>query len=538
MSLISPLAAVLSAMAIVLGLLFFPNMTPQPTLHPRVGWRKEKASTLRAALRSCYKLNDWALEGYNAYAKLNIPYVLPSFDRGPITIIPARLMRRLYTLPDTDLDIRMTQQETNQTRWVAWDKKPAEDTFVWDVLRKQITRNLRQLTPIVASEIELSFNRWWGTDKEWKSIDIWDSCWKIVTGGINTTLCGSPLCRDAEFLQSCQNHSLVLVAGAMAINGAPRLLQPIIGGLVWFVCAILFNTTMKRSKAVVQERLEKTAMLRAEPAYDWKPPQDAIQWIIDDLYASDNLTQLNVKTICFRLLLLNDVSIPSTSFSVQTLLLNLFAADPALGFLEALREECQTVYTESGGVWTYDALKKLKITESAIRESLRLSPVGGIGLHRTVVNPKGISLPDYRLNLPHGTVIASPIESIHYDDDIYPHANDYNAFRFADPEAVRAILDKLSSEPNSNISTGGPRDRESKSAASTANIDEAFLAFGIGKHICPGRFFVMVEMKLILAIILVHYDVKPVKFKPKLVDCLWLKVPWNSGTLVVRRRSN
>lgn len=197
-------------------------------------------------------------------------------------------MRRLYTLPDTDLDIRMTQQETNQTRWVAWDKKPAEDTFVWDVLRKQITRNLRQLTPIVASEIELSFNRWWGTDKEWKSIDIWDSCWKIVTGGINTTLCGSPLCvflfskqrnlltfspgRDAEFLQSCQNHSLVLVAGAMAINGAPRLLQPIIGGLVWFVCAILFNTTMKRSKAVVQERLEKTAMLRAEPAYDWKPP--------------------------------------------------------------------------------------------------------------------------------------------------------------------------------------------------------------------------------------------------------------------------
>lgn len=58
----------------------------------------------------------------------------------------------------------------------------------------------------------------------------------------------------------------------MAINGAPRLLQPIIGGLIWFVCAILFRTTMKRSKAVVQERLEKTAMLRADPAYDWKPP--------------------------------------------------------------------------------------------------------------------------------------------------------------------------------------------------------------------------------------------------------------------------
>lgn len=72
MSLISPLAAVLSAMAIVLGLLFFPNMTPQPTLHPRVGWRKEKASTLRAALRSCYKLNDWALEGYNA-VKSRVP---------------------------------------------------------------------------------------------------------------------------------------------------------------------------------------------------------------------------------------------------------------------------------------------------------------------------------------------------------------------------------------------------------------------------------------------------------------------------------
>jgi len=35
-----------------------------------------------------------------------------------------------------------------------------------------------------------------------------------------------------------------------------------------------------------------------------------------------------------------------------------------------------------------------------------------------------------------------------------------------------------------------------------------YLAFGLGKHACPGRFFASNELKLVLAHLVVSYDVK------------------------------
>ena len=35
-----------------------------------------------------------------------------------------------------------------------------------------------------------------------------------------------------------------------------------------------------------------------------------------------------------------------------------------------------------------------------------------------------------------------------------------------------------------------------------------FLAFGHGRHACPGRFFAAVEIKLLMAYLALHYDVK------------------------------
>ncbi|KAJ7918489.1 hypothetical protein B0H13DRAFT_1607297 [Mycena leptocephala] len=40
----------------------------------------------------------------------------------------------------------------------------------------------------------------------------------------------------------------------------------------------------------------------------------------------------------------------------------------------------------------------------------------------------------------------------------------------------------------------------------TPNSD--FLAFGIGRHACPGRFFAVNEMKLIMSHVIMTYDFK------------------------------
>lgn len=69
---------------------------------------------------------------------------------------------------------------------------------------------------------------------------------------------------------------------------------------------------------------------------------------------------------------------------MQNFILNLFNSDPRLGFVDALRRECKTVLDESGGIWTREAVQKLRLVDSAIRESMRLSPFSVFGLPRTV----------------------------------------------------------------------------------------------------------------------------------------------------------
>jgi len=85
-----------------------------------------------------------------------------------------------------------------------------------------------------------------------------------------------------------------------------------------------------------------------------------------------------------RLLFTNDISMHTTSFTVSNLLLNIFSLDPSQGYIEALREECRTVHDEAGGIWTRKAVQNLKLLDSAVRESMRLSNFSIFGLPRTV----------------------------------------------------------------------------------------------------------------------------------------------------------
>lgn len=85
-----------------------------------------------------------------------------------------------------------------------------------------------------------------------------------------------------------------------------------------------------------------------------------------------------------RLLLVNDISLHSTSFTVQNVILDLFSSDPSLGYVDALRDEASAVLAKAGGVWTRDAVRDLKLIDSMIRESMRLNPFAICGLPRTV----------------------------------------------------------------------------------------------------------------------------------------------------------
>jgi len=89
--------------------------------------------------------------------------------------------------------------------------------------------------------------------------------------------------------------------------------------------------------------------------------------------------------------------------------------------------------------------------------------------------------------IPKGTFIAAAIRPVHQDQGIYmdPGPDVFDGLRFY----------KL-------------RGKDNTRKYDMSSTSPSFLAFGHGPHACPGRFFVAYEMKLLLAHIVLGYDLK------------------------------
>lgn len=124
---------------------------------------------------------------------------------------------------------------------------------------------------------------------------------------------------------------------------------------------------------------------------------------------------------------------------------------------------------------------------------------------RDVVLPNGMTIP-------RGTNIAVD-SSMMWDPAIYPDPFVYDGYRFL-------------------------RLRESgNTGAALASSGPEHIAFGIGKPICPGRFFASNEVKIALAKILLTYDVRlPEGTKPKVVEMGFEMLSDLSAKLEIRKR--
>lgn len=106
---------------------------------------------------------------------------------------------------------------------------------------------------------------------------------------------------------------------------------------------------------------------------------------------------------------------------------------------------------------------------------------------------KPITLKD-GTHIPAGTHIETPSLPVLHDPDHYPDPEVFNPYRFYDLRTKDGTPD-----PN------GFRTRESYQFVS---VTKENTSFGFGKHACPGRFFAANEIKLIMARILLQFDVR------------------------------
>ncbi|OAL53555.1 cytochrome P450 [Pyrenochaeta sp. DS3sAY3a] len=483
----------------------------------------ESDSPLRwlwARLISIKYICVWTTEGYAKYCQRSLPFTVPTLDAGPVLALPINLIKPIYSLPEHILNVHGVQDETMQVHWVFPDKYLRRERFQFNVVRNQLTQNIPALTGTVAQEIRWGFERAWGMDREWKEVRVWPNALRIVAGAANGVFCGAPLCTDIVFLDRMKDHAMTIFAGALLLNCVPKILHPIFGPLLSLASAIMGHRAMKRSLPIVKERLALTEKWNAETDPKWSLPNDALQWLITESTLSSNPTaQLTPHRLALRLLFVNDVSMLTTAYTAQNLILDLFSTPPSANYIPLLRAECAAALAASHGIWDTEAVGRLRGVDSAIRESMRLNPFGTLILPREVVAEEGVDVPGVG-RVPRGTRIAVPSEAIQRDGSVYDDPDTYLPFRFAQPSTTTSSSPSSSPQPPRHAVT----------------LDPTFLAFGVpGRWACPGRFFAIMELKIFVAEMLLHYDVEFLERRPGPVYALWSRYPPDVGVRVRRR---
>ncbi|KAI1153114.1 cytochrome P450 [Nemania diffusa] len=221
-----------------------------------------------------------------------------------------------------------------------------------------------------------------------------------------------------------------------------------------------------------------------------------------------------------RIMALNFATIHTSTMTTCNLLLDI-ASQPST--LSMLREESQTSNARWNDSCTRARLNQMYNLDSALRESLRLWGPVPKAMTRKVIHQDGISLPTGQ-HLPQGVTVCVSGWGLHHDNAIYPRGYEFVHDRF-----------KTTSQ---QVTLDGSQDKKTtpRKSLAAAETDESFATWGIGKHACPGRFFAVDLIKIIVSRILLDYEIKIQEKRP---DNVWIEyniIPPPNAMLRVRRR--
>ncbi|KAK2763833.1 hypothetical protein FQN54_009451 [Arachnomyces sp. PD_36] len=484
---------------------------PSPDL-PWSGATNRPFSKTWARIRHLFNHNAGLEHAYQTYSKKGLACIFPNFI-GDQIMLPSDGIEWLINQPDHVLNAIEPQKESLAADYTMGPKQLSINPLHLHLVRRDLTRHVGSVTGDVADEITLCFEEMWGVNtNEWTEVNIVEDMRKMISRISSRVFVGKPLCRDEAYLNNTIKFANAIPMSALAVKAVPELLKPVLARMISAPNNYYLWKTTQWLKPMIKERMEALDRKERDPEFKAEEPNDLLQWAILAARESGDPNETTPKMLAGRILIVNFASIHTSTFTITNALLDLISGPKQAKWVAAAAEEVTRVYNENNGVWTRPAVAKLNILDSIIRESMRFSGILSQGLVRKVVAPEGIMFRGTRI--PQGSIVAVPVCFIHSDTDIFSNDAKYDAFRFV-PERQESneAGTTPTSETQSNEKTLLDTHLENKKHA-MVSTSEQHLAFGHGRHACPGRFFASNEIKLMISFILQNYEIEPLKERP------------------------
>ncbi|TRX98021.1 hypothetical protein FHL15_001231 [Xylaria flabelliformis] len=296
---------------------------------------------------------------------------------------------------------------------------------------------------------------------DWTEVKIADPFVTIVARVSSRMFGGLQLSRDEKWVSSAIDFATDGFLLAQKIKAVPRILRPII--------ARFFAEWKKISQHHETARNVITPILQARDRLTEieEKPRDFLQWMVEEARGDEKdmrfLSKIQLK--------LSFAAIHTSAAAPVQLIYDLCVMPE---YIETLRSELYEVLREYG-ILNKQALTKLDKMDSVMKESQRFNPLLLITFERIIT--KRTILSD-GFTIPKNTTIGVPAQALSMDPDLYPNPGKFDGLRFA-------------------------KTRDQYAASNLRSM-----AFGYGRHACPGRFFASNEIKMIMAYLLLNYDFK------------------------------
>ncbi|KUI57329.1 Ent-kaurene oxidase [Cytospora mali] len=385
-----------------------------------------------------------------------------------IVVIPAKYVDELKNLPESKVNFL---EDINERFLGEYNKMLApgglEDLTLTHAIKNDLTPKLGIIMQEMQEEISYAFEGTVGKCKDWTPVSPQAAVMRIIALVSGRIFVGPELNRNDIYLSNLVGFAVRTWMVTTSMRRYPKWLRPLAQywnpevGKVEEAIATMGNLL----KPLIIGRGEMIGshndMLAWSMATCPQEHREDLRW--------QSMYQLQIGT----------ASIHVTSTTVTHLWFDL-AARP--DYMRILRQEIEQLMA-TGGVLDKTSIPRLRKLDSFMKESMRINPFSVTGFSRKVM--QDLTLSDGTI-LPKGITITTPVSQISMDPDIYPNPEIFDGLRFY----------KLREQPGN----------ETRHQFVATNKD--CLNWGHGPRACPGRFFANNEIKLIMAHLILNYDIK------------------------------
>ncbi|KAK4185836.1 cytochrome P450 [Podospora australis] len=398
-------------------------------------------------------------EGYNKHKGEN--FVIQTAEKEQLVLAP-RFLPEIRMLPESKLSHAHVLMDYWVGEHIGADIALAGAQHI-DAVRGPLTKTLPITVPLMHREyLRTSEKLFSEVPKDTRQINAYQFCYAMISSMTSTVFIGEELTHRGGWSEIVAEYFPEAWRIRMALKPWPKSIRPLVKPI------LVRNNRLEEIIAKAEAFLDEPVRKRRE---SHNQDTDILKFLAD---YGESTRKIGMQVVGIITGALNTSTFALTQAIYDLCMHPEYIAD--------IRAEAREALASENMQWTLETCKKLHLLDSFLKESLRLFAPEGLAITRKATSAFGLSDGTW---IPEGTYVAVAGEGMALDPEFYPDPEKFDGRRFVDKKTSLPLAPE----------------REFH------GIEPGNAMWGAGRLTCPGRHFASVLSKMIIANLLLRYDI-------------------------------